>query len=147
MVQKGSAVQKCSRDPDEVLSIDRDHSAMVKFSPGDVGYNNILDVLRKIVYEPMLYPSYFTDAWERSTGMLLQTTRTCHDCGREFSITVAVDGYLDYRRYQGHSCSSKRPEVTYPCRGRGCHNIYRRDENRREHERRCHSTEGLPPPS
>lgn len=49
MVEKESAVQKCSRDPDEVHSIDSDHSTMVKFSRGDVSYTRVLDSLLRVL--------------------------------------------------------------------------------------------------
>ncbi|KAF9639078.1 hypothetical protein BFW01_g9975 [Lasiodiplodia theobromae] len=49
MVEKESAIQKCSRHPDEVHFIDKDHSAMVKFSRGDVGYTRVVESLRKFL--------------------------------------------------------------------------------------------------
>ncbi|OJD31723.1 small s protein [Diplodia corticola] len=49
MVKKESAIQNCSRAPlGEVRPIDQDHSAMVKFAPGDIHYTVVLDCLRKI---------------------------------------------------------------------------------------------------
>lgn len=49
MVDKESAIQKCSRHPDEVHFIDKDHSAMVKFSRGDVGYTRVVESLQKFL--------------------------------------------------------------------------------------------------
>lgn len=49
MVEKESAIQKCSNHPHEVHPIDEDHSAMVKFAIGDVNYACILDCLRGIL--------------------------------------------------------------------------------------------------
>ncbi|KAF4541095.1 Small s protein [Lasiodiplodia theobromae] len=49
MVSRASATQICSRAPGEVRSIDEDHSAMVKFGPGDIHYTGVLDGLRKLL--------------------------------------------------------------------------------------------------
>lgn len=49
MVEKESAIQKCSRHPDEVHSIDKDHSTMIKFSRGDIYYNHVVESLRKFL--------------------------------------------------------------------------------------------------
>lgn len=49
MVETHSATQKCSRDPEEVHSIDKDHSAMVKFGTGDLNYICVLDCIRGVL--------------------------------------------------------------------------------------------------
>ena len=45
MVDRQSAIQVCSRDPEDIYSIDEDHSEMVKFPAGDLNYKCVLDCL------------------------------------------------------------------------------------------------------
>lgn len=45
MVDRQSAIQVCSHDPEDIYSIDEDHSEMVKFSASDLNYKCVLDCL------------------------------------------------------------------------------------------------------
>lgn len=45
MVDRQSAIQVCSRNPEDIYSIDEDHSEMVKFPAGDLNYKCVLDCL------------------------------------------------------------------------------------------------------
>lgn len=49
MVDRQSAIHKRSRDPEDIYSIDEDHSAMVKFPPGDLNYLCVLDCLEVVL--------------------------------------------------------------------------------------------------
>lgn len=74
-------------------------------------------------------------------------TDVCVDCGSVFNGTVAADVRHNLQRHQRHSCPERELKPTFKCRGQGCHSVYKRDDNRREHERKFHRKEGLPPPS
>ncbi|KAH7052022.1 hypothetical protein B0J12DRAFT_698714 [Macrophomina phaseolina] len=76
-------------------------------------------------------------------------TEFCHkECGRQFSGRVAADVGHNRRRHERFSCPSleSRPPQ-FRCRSRHCISTFRRDDSRREHERRHHRDENLPPPS
>lgn len=48
MVDRHSAVHRCSRSPEDTYGIDKDHSAMVKFSMKDADYECVLDCLTRV---------------------------------------------------------------------------------------------------
>lgn len=49
MVEKESAIQKCSLGPEDAYAIDENHSDMVKFAVADLNYTSVLACFRRLL--------------------------------------------------------------------------------------------------
>ncbi|OJD32091.1 kinesin light chain p46822 [Diplodia corticola] len=83
MVDRESAIQRCSRDPEDIYSIDEDHSAMVKFFRDDVNYRCVRDCLAGV---SSVVGVDFAEKLVNSAGLLAQK-RTRR--GRDHSTNAA----------------------------------------------------------
>lgn len=141
-------------DPGIIPTGRSDHSSIAEplvFSPP------ISDTFRE--YDP-LFVSPYTSAVTCDDSSTISTSpqtaraheeryaEACHNqCGQEFTGSIPADVRKNRKRHEQHHCRERKTDLPLlRCRGTNCRGVYKRDDSRREHERKCHSHEGLPPP-
>ncbi|KAK5227269.1 hypothetical protein LTR72_003259 [Exophiala xenobiotica] len=105
LVPRESAIQKGSRSPDDVLPIDRDHSAMVKFTEEDVHYTSVKAFLRDIRAMEHISPESQSRPEMTTNGISGKETRIQSD--KTDTANVIEDGltnleFADMRYREDH---------------------------------------------